>query len=140
MATHSSILAWRIPGTGAWWAAVYGVGRGGRYLQTRFPEDWASVGCGQRCLSLCIFCGLVEAELTSRDEAGSGDAAAQIGWRSRQPGPAAAQQRGWCAVLPAGGLCATPPGNTGCPHAPASCCGWQSSVLYREAPLRASLH
>ena len=23
-ATHSSILAWRIPGTGAWWAAVYG--------------------------------------------------------------------------------------------------------------------
>ena len=25
MATHSSILAWRIPGAGAWWAAVYGV-------------------------------------------------------------------------------------------------------------------
>ena len=25
MATHSSIVAWRIPGTGAWWAAVYGV-------------------------------------------------------------------------------------------------------------------
>ena len=25
MATHSSLLAWRIPGTGAWWAAVYGV-------------------------------------------------------------------------------------------------------------------
>ena len=25
MATHSSILAWKIPGTGAWWAAVYGV-------------------------------------------------------------------------------------------------------------------
>jgi len=26
MATHSTILAWRIPGTGgAWWAAVYGV-------------------------------------------------------------------------------------------------------------------
>ena len=25
MATHSSILAWRIPGTGSWWAAVYGV-------------------------------------------------------------------------------------------------------------------
>ena len=24
-AAHSSILAWRIPGTGAWWAAVYGV-------------------------------------------------------------------------------------------------------------------
>ena len=26
MATHSSVLAWRIPGT-AWWAAVYGVAR-----------------------------------------------------------------------------------------------------------------
>ena len=25
MATHSSILAWRIQGRGAWWAAVYGV-------------------------------------------------------------------------------------------------------------------
>ena len=25
MATHSSVLAWRIPGTGAWRAAVYGV-------------------------------------------------------------------------------------------------------------------
>ena len=25
MATHSSIVAWRIPGMGAWWAVVYGV-------------------------------------------------------------------------------------------------------------------
>ena len=25
MATHSIVLAWRIPGTRAWWAAVYGV-------------------------------------------------------------------------------------------------------------------
>ena len=25
MATYSSVLAWRIPGTGAWWAAIYGV-------------------------------------------------------------------------------------------------------------------
>ena len=26
MATHSSVLDWRIPGTrGAWWAAIYGV-------------------------------------------------------------------------------------------------------------------
>ena len=25
MATHSSVLAWRIPDTGAWWAAIYGV-------------------------------------------------------------------------------------------------------------------
>ena len=29
MATHSSVLAWRIPGTGgAWWAAIYGVAQG----------------------------------------------------------------------------------------------------------------
>ena len=25
MATHSSVRAWRIPGTGAWWAAICGV-------------------------------------------------------------------------------------------------------------------
>ena len=25
MATHSSVLAWRIPGTGSLWAAIYGV-------------------------------------------------------------------------------------------------------------------
>ena len=25
MATHSGVLAWRIPGAGAWWAAIYGV-------------------------------------------------------------------------------------------------------------------
>ena len=29
MAAHSSILAWRIPGMGAWWAAVYGSHRVG---------------------------------------------------------------------------------------------------------------
>ena len=27
MATHSSILAWRIPLTGAWWATVHGVAK-----------------------------------------------------------------------------------------------------------------
>ena len=25
MATHSSVVAWVIPGMGAWWAATYGV-------------------------------------------------------------------------------------------------------------------
>ena len=25
MATHSSMLAWKIPGMGAWWASIYGV-------------------------------------------------------------------------------------------------------------------
>ena len=34
MATHSSILAWRIPGTGeAWWVAVYGVAQSGTRLK-----------------------------------------------------------------------------------------------------------
>ena len=27
MATHSSILAWRMPRTGAWWAAVHSVAK-----------------------------------------------------------------------------------------------------------------
>ena len=34
--THSSVLAWRIPGTGAWWAAVYGV------TQSRTRLMWLS--------------------------------------------------------------------------------------------------
>ena len=34
MATHSSVLAWRIPGTGAWWAAVYGVAQSQTGLTT----------------------------------------------------------------------------------------------------------
>ena len=33
MATHSSILAWRIPGTRAWWAAVYGVTQSWTWLK-----------------------------------------------------------------------------------------------------------
>jgi len=33
MATHSSILAWRIPGMGAWWAAVYGVAQSRTWLK-----------------------------------------------------------------------------------------------------------
>ena len=34
MATHSSVLAWRIPGmVGAWWAAVYGVAQSRKLLK-----------------------------------------------------------------------------------------------------------
>ena len=36
MATHSSVFAWRIPWTGAWWAAVYGV------AQSRTRLTWLS--------------------------------------------------------------------------------------------------
>ena len=32
MATDSSILAWRIPGSGAWWAAIYGVAKSRKRL------------------------------------------------------------------------------------------------------------
>ena len=43
MATHSSVLAWRIPGTGeAWWAAIYGVTQG----QTRLK--WLSSSSRRR--------------------------------------------------------------------------------------------
>ena len=34
MATHSNILAWRIPQTGVWWAIVYRIARS----QTRFND------------------------------------------------------------------------------------------------------
>ena len=34
MATHSSILAWRIPWTGAWWSTVHGVTKS----QTRLSD------------------------------------------------------------------------------------------------------
>ena len=33
MATHSSVLAWRIPGTGDWWAAVSGVAQSRTWLK-----------------------------------------------------------------------------------------------------------
>ena len=39
MATHSSVLAWRIPGTG--WAAVYGVAQGWTRLK-RFSSSSSS--------------------------------------------------------------------------------------------------
>ena len=41
MATHSSILAQRIPGTGAWWAAIYGVAQS----RTRLSNLAAAAYC-----------------------------------------------------------------------------------------------
>ena len=47
MATHSSVLAWRIPGTGgAWWAAIYGV------AQSRIPLKGPSSSSSSSSLSL----------------------------------------------------------------------------------------
>ena len=42
MATHSSVLAWRIPGTGdpAWWAAVHGVTQSPARLKQLSSSSW----------------------------------------------------------------------------------------------------
>ena len=41
MATHSSVLAWRIPGVGgAWWASIYGVAKS----RTRLKLDTTEAG------------------------------------------------------------------------------------------------
>ena len=59
MATNSSILAWRIPGTGAWWAAIYGVAQPGREaalawasLAQRFPASSVLARVGAGCGSV----------------------------------------------------------------------------------------
>ena len=50
MATHSSVLAWRIPGTvGAWWAAVYGV------TQSRTRLKWLSSSSSSSRLGLSMW-------------------------------------------------------------------------------------
>ena len=41
MAAHSSVLAWRIPGTGAWWAAAYEVAQS-RTRLTRLSSSSSS--------------------------------------------------------------------------------------------------
>ena len=45
MATHSSILAWRIPGMGAWWAATYGVAQSRTWLTqlSSSSSEWKKV-------------------------------------------------------------------------------------------------
>ena len=40
MATHSSVLAWRIPEMGVWWAAIYGVAQSQTWL-----SDWTELLC-----------------------------------------------------------------------------------------------
>ena len=56
MATHSSVLAWRIPGTGgAWWAAVYEVTR------SRTRLKWLS---SSSSVFLCIYKILIEVWFT----------------------------------------------------------------------------
>ena len=52
MATHSSVLAWRIPGTGAWWAAVCGVAQSCTRLSSSSSMSIESVMPSNR-LILC---------------------------------------------------------------------------------------
>ena len=52
MATHFSILAWRIPGTGAWWAAIYGV------AQSRTRQMWLSSSSIQIFVWMYVFISL----------------------------------------------------------------------------------
>ena len=56
MATHSSVLAWRIPGMGAWWAAVYGVTESWTLLMwlssSGFHQEVWCVSCV--CVSVCV--------------------------------------------------------------------------------------
>ena len=44
MATHFSMFAWRIPGRGAWWAAIYGV-----------PHDWRDLAVAAAATAVLIY-------------------------------------------------------------------------------------
>ena len=49
MATHSSVLAWRIPGTGEpWWAAVYGVAQSWTRLKRLSSSKLADIKQGEK--------------------------------------------------------------------------------------------
>ena len=52
MATHSSILAWRVPGMGAWWATIYGV------TQSRTRLTWLSSSSSNSCLCILVYLSL----------------------------------------------------------------------------------
>ena len=52
MATHSSVLAWRIPGTGAWQEAVYGVAQSRTRLK-RLSNGNSNNGSQYSCMPAC---------------------------------------------------------------------------------------
>ena len=63
MAAHSSVLAWRIPGTGgAWWAAIYGVAQS----QTRLKRlsSSSSVFLLDSAAQIIIFCVSVHTHIS----------------------------------------------------------------------------
>ena len=56
MATHSSVLAWRIPGKGgAWWAAVYGVAQSRTRLKRLSSRSRLSYNVWRNRCNTCIF-------------------------------------------------------------------------------------
>ena len=105
MATHSGVLAWRIPGNGgAWWAAVYGVAQSGHdrsdlaaaaaaflpWWPTQSGGSWSLVGPGskqQRRLSEENFVSTPSAGARLGAEAGAGQhrGAADIVFRVSAP-------------------------------------------------------
>ena len=55
MATHSSVLAWRIPGTGgAWWAAVYGVTQSRTRLKRFSSSSSSSLAVGASLITQLV--------------------------------------------------------------------------------------
>ena len=52
MATYSSVLAWRIPGTGAWWAAVCGVAQSRTQLRRLSSSSNVFTGASQVALGV----------------------------------------------------------------------------------------
>ena len=60
MATHSSVLAWRIPRTGgAWWAAVYGVTQSRTRLKrlSRSSSSSMHMYCGKELTIFNVYFG-----------------------------------------------------------------------------------
>ena len=52
MATHSTVLAWRIPGTGAWWATIYGVTQNWTRLTWLSSSSSVSLQCSKTSVFL----------------------------------------------------------------------------------------
>ena len=77
MATHSSVLAWRIPGTGAWWAAIYGVTQSRTQLK-RTSSSSSSGSAGKESACNAGDLGLIPGLGRSP---GEGKASSTLAWR-----------------------------------------------------------
>ena len=83
MATHSSIVAWRIPGTGAWWAAIYGVAQSRTRLTWLSSSSSSSIDVLKICTKCTHFPFIVSAGVEAGGEGIEGWAGSSIvGWLS----------------------------------------------------------